>query len=91
MTRAKEYPSIDSLMFEATRSDDTYRGLYPVPQLRPDPKVAALLASAPEVMPRPIERLQGQRAHALDVVRLGENPWPLPAIMSAVMRTSRRR
>jgi hypothetical protein len=74
VTRAKEFPSIDSLMFEATRSDDTSRGLYPVPQLRSDPKVASLLASAPEVMPRPIERLQGQRAHALDVVRLGEKP-----------------
>jgi hypothetical protein len=71
--RAAGFPSLDDLMFEATRSDGTYAGLYPIARLNPNHKIASLLASAPEVMPRPIARLQGQRAHALDVVRLGKN------------------
>ena len=68
--RIAEFPSIDSLMFEATRSDKVYTGLYPIPEQLPDPHIAALLASVPEVMPRPIEWLQGKPAHALDIVRL---------------------
>jgi hypothetical protein len=71
VARAAEFPSIDSLMFETTRSDKVYTGLYPKPDQPSNPSEATLLASAPEVMPRPIERLQGKPAQALDIVRLG--------------------
>ena len=71
VARAEEFPSIDSLMFNATISGAGYTGLYP--EQGAVPNVASLLASAPQVMPRPIQRLQGKKAHALDVVRLGGN------------------
>jgi len=70
LARAEAYPSIDSLMFSATQSDADYQGLYP--EQGANPKVASLLTSAPQAMSRPLERLQGKPAHALDVVRLGE-------------------
>jgi len=69
--RAEDFPAIDGLMFEATRSGSGYTGLYP--EQNAVPEVAALLASAPQVMPRPIELLQGKQAHAVDVVRLANN------------------
>lgn len=69
VARAAEFPSIDSLMFEATRSGNDYTGLYP--EQNANPNIAALLASAPDIMPRAMKRLQGEPAHALDIVRLG--------------------
>ncbi len=71
VARADTFPSIDRLMFEATRDEGNYLGLYSANAS--SASGAALHASAPEVMLRPIERLQGKQAHALDVVRLGGN------------------
>ncbi len=71
VAHADRYPAIDRLMFDATTSREDYVGLYPVQ--RSTVNAATLLASAPEVMARPLEELPGKQAHALDIVRLGGN------------------
>jgi hypothetical protein len=66
--RASAYPSLEKPFFEATRSKDEYRGLFP--ERDADPRTPALQASAPQVMPVAIERLMGQTVAAHDVVRV---------------------
>jgi len=67
-TRRHEFATLDGRMFEATKAQAGYLGLYP--QQQADIQRPQLLASAPKVLRPAVEKLIGSKATAFDTVRV---------------------
>ena len=81
-TRQEQFAALPTTMFQATKSDQNYTGLFTA--LRPEEARPRFLACAPKILPPAIEKLVGQK------VRVGSVRRVTPTSRSAIAEFERR-